>query len=305
MARDLRIGIIGLDSSHTIEFTRRFQAPDCPPDQRVAGVTVTRCMRFETPFQDRAGLDGRQQELEGWGVEVTEDFDTAVAGADAVLIEINDPSLHLEYVRRCAGLGVPLFLDKPLAQDLAAGLEIARIAAEHDLRLCSASSLRFAAGLHDACAALPAPRHVTTFGPINRAAAGSSIVWYGVHAVEMLVRAIGRGASMVSTHRWDEDAVLVVEYADGRTGVVELFAGGGYGGVLRSGPEVVPYTVDHAGIYPALLTKLVPFLAGGASPVPLEDAVEVIAILDAAERSSQAGGAAAMPVRPTPQGPAS
>ena len=305
MARDLRIGIIGLDSSHTVEFTRRFQAPDCPPDQRVAGVTVTRCMRFETPFQDRAGLDGRQQELEGWGVEVTEDFDTAVAGADAVLIEINDPSLHLEYVRRCAGLGVPLFLDKPLAQDLAAGLEIARVAAEHDLRVCSASSLRFAAGLHDACAALPAPRHVTTFGPINRAAAGSSIVWYGVHAVEMLVRAIGRGASMVSTHRWDEDAVLVVEYADGRTGVVELFAGGGYGGVLRSGHDVVPYTVDHAGIYPALLTELVPFLAGGASPVPLEDAVEVIAILDAAERSSQAGGAAAMPVRPTPQGPAS
>ena len=115
MAHDLRIGIIGLDSSHTIEFTRRFQAPDCPPEQRVAGVTVTRCMRFETPFQDRAGLDGRQQELEGWGVEVTEDFDTAVAGADAVLIEINDPGLHLEYVRRCAGLGVPLFLDKPLA----------------------------------------------------------------------------------------------------------------------------------------------------------------------------------------------
>ena len=305
MARDLRIGIIGLDSSHTVEFTRRFQAPDCPPDQRVAGVTVTRCMRFETPFQDRAGLDGRQQELEGWGVEVTEDFDTAVAGADAVLIEINDPNLHLEYVRRCAGLGVPLFLDKPLAQDLAAGLEIARIAAEHDLRVCSASSLRFAAGLQDACAALPAPRHVTTFGPINRAAAGSSIVWYGVHAVEMLVRAIGRGASTVSTHRWGEDAVLVVEYADGRTGVVELFVGGGYGGVLRSGHDVVPYTVDHAGIYPALLNELVPFLAGGASPVPLEDAVEVIAILDAAERSSQAGGAAAMPVRPTPEDPAS
>ncbi|MDD9986614.1 MAG: Gfo/Idh/MocA family oxidoreductase [Spirochaetaceae bacterium] len=304
MAHDLRIGIIGLDSSHTIEFTRRFQAPDCPPEQRVAGVTVTRCMRFETPFQDRAGLDGRQRELEGWGVEVTEDFDTAVAGADAVLIEINDPGLHLQYVRRCAGLGVPLFLDKPLAQDLAAGLEIARLAAEHDLRICSASSLRFAAGLQDACAALPAPRHVTTFGPINRAAAGSSIVWYGVHAVEMLVRAIGRGAITVATHRWGEDAILVVDYADGRTGVVELFVGSGYGGVLRGGKDVVPYTVDQAGIYTAMLSELVPFLAGGASPVPLEDAVEVIAILDAAERSSQAGGAASMPVRPTPESPA-
>ena len=53
-----------------------------------------------------------------------------------------------------------------------------------------------------------------------------------------------------------------------------------------------------------MLTELIRFLAGGAPPGPLEDAVEVIAIMDAAERSSQAGGAAAMPVRPTTEGPA-
>ena len=297
MGQYLRIGIIGLDTSHTVEFARRLQAPDCPPEQRVAGAAVTRCMRFETPFQDRAGLDGRQRELERWGIEVTEDFDAAVAGADALLLEINDPTLHLEYVRRCAGLGIPLFLDKPLAQDLAAGLRIARAAAEHGLRLCSTSSLRFAAGLDEACAAVPAPRHVSTYGTINRAPAGSSLVWYGVHAVEMLVRAIGRGARTVSTHGGGGGAIVVVEYADGRTGVVELAAGSGYGGVLRSGAAAAPYTVEMAGVYSALLNALMPFLAGGPTPVPLEDAVEVIAILDAAERSAQAG-AAAMPVRP-------
>ncbi len=299
MGHDLRIGIIGLDTSHTVEFARRLHpAADCPPEQRVAGVTVTRCMRFETPFQDRAGLDGRQRDLERWGIEVTEDFDAAVAGADALLLEINDPTLHLEYVRRCAGLGVPLFLDKPLAQDLAAGLQIARVAAQRDLRLCSASSLRFAAGLQAACAAAPDPRHVSTYGTINRAPAGSSLVWYGVHAVEMLVRAIGRGAATASTHSCGDGAIIVVEYADGRTGVVELAAGSGYGGVLRSGAAAAPYTVDMAGVYTALLNALLPFLAGGPPPVPLEDAVEVIAILDAAERSAQAGGAAPMPVRP-------
>ena len=303
MGSNLRVGIIGLDTSHTIEFTRRFQAPDCPQEQRVAGATVTRCMRFETPFQDRAGLDARQQQLESWSVDVTEDFDTAVADADALLIEINDPSLHVEYVRRCAGLGMPLFLDKPLAQDLAAGLEITRLAAAHDLQLCSTSSLRYAAALRDACAAVSAPQHVFTYGSINRAAAGSSIVWYGVHAVEMLVRANGRGANTASTHRRGEDAVVVVEYPDGRTGVVELCVGGGYGGVLRSGADAAPFRVEQAGIYTAMLSELMPFLAGGPPPVPLEDAVEVIAILDAAERSSQAGGAAAMPVGPAPEGP--
>lgn len=309
MGQDLRIGIIGLDTSHTVEFARRLHAAaDCPPEQRVAGVAVTRCLRFETPFQDRAGLDGRQRELERWGIEVTEDFDAAVADADALLLEINDPALHLEYVRRCAGLGVPLFLDKPLAQDLDAGLQIARLAAQHGLRLCSTSALRFAAGLQAACAAVPSPRHVSTYGPINRAPAGSSLVWYGVHAVEMLVRAIGRGAATAATHNRSDGAIVVVEYADGRTGVVELAAGSDYGGALRNGAAAAPFTVEMAGVYTALLNALVPFLAGGPPPVPLEDAVEVIAILDAAERSAQAGGAAAIPVRPAaddrPGGPA-
>ena len=297
MAHELRLSVIGLDSSHTVEFTRRFQAPDCPSDQRVAGATVTRCLRFETPFQDEAGLDERQAQLERWGVAVTEDFDTAVADADALLIEINDPSLHVEYVRRCAGLGLPIFLDKPLAQDLAAGLQIAAIAAEHDLSVCSTSSLRFAPGLREACAALPTPQHVSTYGALSKASAGSSLVWYGVHAVEMLVRAAGRGAATASTHTCGDDAIVVVEYPDGRTGVAELCRGGGYGGVLRSGAEAVPYTVDFAGIYSDMLTALLPFLAGGDPPVPLADAVEVIAILDAAERSARAGNAAAMPVR--------
>lgn len=32
------------------------------------------------------------------------------------MMEINDPSLHLEYFKKCADLGKPIFLDKPLKE---------------------------------------------------------------------------------------------------------------------------------------------------------------------------------------------
>ena len=292
--------MVGLDTSHAIEFTRRLQAPDCPADLRVAGARVVSCVRFVTAFQDAAGLDRRQAQLEAWGVTVGTDLDAALHDADAILITINDPALHLEYVRRCAAsnasiaLKRPIFLDKPLAATLAEGREIAAVAAAHAVPLCSASSLRFVPALREACEQVPEPRSAATWGALGRAPAGSSIVWYGVHAVEMLQRALGRGARAVSAHPVSGGAVLVVEYERGATGVVELYEGGGYGGVLRAapgadGPAAAPYVVDMRTGYSDLLREVVPFLAGGPTPVPLADTLEVMAILDAADRASRSG----------------
>ena len=286
--------MVGLDTSHAVEFTRRLQAPGCPADLRVAGARVVSCVRFVTAFQDDAGLDRRQSQLEAWGVAVGTDLEAALHDVDAILIEVNDPALHLEYVRRCATLRKPIFLDKPLAANLAEGREIAAIGAEQEVPLCSASSLRFVPALQEACEQIPEPGSAVTWGALGRAPAGSSIVWYGVHGVEMLQRALGRGARTVSAHPVSGGAVLVVEYEHGATGVVELYEGGGYGGVLRAapggdGPAAAPYVVDMRTGYSDLLRAVVPFLAGAPTPVPLADTLEVMAILDAADRASRSG----------------
>ena len=296
MNAELRLAMVGLDTSHAVEFTRRLQAPDCPPDLRVAGARVVSCVRFVTPFQDAAGLDLRQAQLEAWGVAVGTDLDATLMDVDAILIAINDPALHLEYVRRCAGLKKPIFLDKPLAANLAAGREIAAVAADQGVPLCSASSLRFVPALQRACEQVPSPRSAVTWGALGRAPAGSSIVWYGVHGVEMLQRGLGRGACVVSAHPVSAGAVLVVEYASGATGVVELYEGGGYGGVLRAAPgtdapPALPFVVDMRTGYSDLLRAVVPFLAGGPAPVALADTLEVMAILEAADRACRSGRA--------------
>ena len=38
VSNDLKVAIIGLDTSHSVELLRRMKAPDCPADQRVPGL---------------------------------------------------------------------------------------------------------------------------------------------------------------------------------------------------------------------------------------------------------------------------
>jgi predicted dehydrogenase len=290
MTEDLKVAIIGLDTSHAVEFARRMQAPDCAPEMKVAGMKAVSCLRFATPFMDEAGLDERQKQLEAWGVQVTTDLAEAVADCDALMLEINDPAYHLEYFQKCAGLGKPIFLDKPMADTLESGRAIYDLAQEKGVRVLSCSSLRFAGKLQEACAAVPEPRCVSTFGPLGIAPAGSSIVWYGVHAFEMLQRALGRGAEKVFARRDCAGVVTVIEYGDGRRGVVELTEGAyHYGGCLRGPGGCAPFVVDGRRLYSDQLEVVHRFFQGEAPPLELEDTLEVMALLDAAERSSQSG----------------
>ncbi len=287
---ETRVAIIGLDTSHSVQFAMRAQAPDCPPDQKVDGLRMVTCLRFETPFQNNDGLDQRQKQMEGWGVNVTTSLDEAVADCDAIMLEINDPSLHLQYFESCAGLGKPIFIDKPLADNTANAKAIARLAAEKNVRVWSSSSLRFPKQLADACSAIPEPQNVSTYGPMGVAPAGSSIVWYGVHAFEMLNRAAGRGAQTVHTVGTENGAVCVVRYKSGRQGVVELSTNGSpYGGCLRDKQNAAPFIVDASRLYTDQLRLIAEFFKGSPAPVALEDAVEITAMLDAAERSLQSG----------------
>jgi predicted dehydrogenase len=286
----IRVALIGLDTSHTIEFTRRMQAPDCADDQKVAGLQAVSCLRFPTPFQSEEGLNDRQAMLENWGVKVTTDFDEAVADCDAIMLEINDPAYHQEYFARCAALGKPIFLDKPLANTIATGRAMVEQAQAHNTRFFSASSLRFAPELTDACEAMPAPQFVHAFGPLGDAPAGSSIVWYGVHTFEMLQRALGNGAQSVRVTGDEAGVTAIVSYDGKRRGVVELNNGAYvYGGSLRDAKRAVPFVAGTGRLYSDLLVLIEKFFRTGQAPVATEDTLEIMALLDAAERAAQSG----------------
>ena len=68
MTKTSKVAIIGLDTSHAVEFPKLMQDPAVPAEKRVSELKATRCLRFETPFQNREGLDRRTQYLESIGI---------------------------------------------------------------------------------------------------------------------------------------------------------------------------------------------------------------------------------------------
>ena len=290
----IKVAVIGLDTSHSIEFPRRMQAPDCPKDQRVSGLRAVSCLRFKTPFQDDAGLDKRQAQLEAWGVKVTTDFDEAVEKCDAIMLEINDGSFHLPYFKKVANLGKPVFLDKPLASSLADGRAIVRLAAKHRTLVWSGSSLPFAPELKNAVARVSEVRLGHAFGPLGAAPVGDSLIWYGVHSFEMLLRIMGPGPKTAHAAETSAGITTVIDYGNGRQGVVEAITGAwSYGGRVQGmadgKPAVLPFICECKYLYRDILKEIKRFFEGGRPPVSMETTLEGLAMMAAARKSLESG----------------
>lgn len=287
----MNIGIIGLDTSHSIAFTSLIQGSDTPEEQKINELKIVNCMRFPSAFNAEESQDQRQAQLEGWGVNVTRSFEEAVEGVDGIMLEINDPGLHLEYFEKAVSLGKPIFLDKPLSGTLEDGKKIVQLAKEKNIPTWSSSSLRFTAEITEAVKEVTEPVMCNVYGPMGKAASGSSLVWYGCHSFEMLSTIMGNGAETISSKQDDRGIVSIVTYKDGRRGIVECNVNAGfYGGRVQSADKIKSFNVDASkGLYYNLLVKIRDFFIDGTIPVSLEDTLEIQTIMNTAERSLESG----------------
>src|SRR6266404_4552565 len=139
-AADLRIGIIGTDTSHATEFTKLLNGGT------VKGARVVAAYKGGSPDVEssRTRVDRFADELaQKWGVEFTNDIPALCAKVDAVLIESVDGRAHLAQARPVIAAKKPVFIDKPLASTLDDARQIASLAKAAGVSWFSASSLRW------------------------------------------------------------------------------------------------------------------------------------------------------------------
>ncbi len=284
-----KLACIGLDTSHSVKFTDLMQGSD----KRVDGLKVVSCQRFPSAFQSEPNQNKRQQAMEEMNVRVTRSFDEAVDGVDGILIEINDPALHLEYFAKSVELGLPVFLDKPMADTVENARKIYQLAQDKKIKCWSASSLRFTPEIRNCCTKIPQPLIANTFGPLGKAPAGDSLVWYGVHAFEMLLTIMGTGARSVLAQNGEQGVAAIVNFADGRRGTVDCNSNcSSYGGRAQRGTDADSFIVNFANagdIYQNLITALADFFLKGVVPVSLKTTFEIQALLNAAAQSVASG----------------
>ncbi len=288
MAADLRVGIVGTDTSHVIAFSKILNDPKNPDHQPGARIVAAYKGGSSDLESSRSRVDGYAKELqEKWGVEIVPDIKTLCEKVDAILLESVDGRIHLAQAREIFKHKKPVFIDKPLAATYADALAIAKLAKEYGVPWFSSSSLRWSDGILDAKGAKAVA--VWGPGPID-ASHKMDMTWYGIHAVEMLYAMLGPGCVEV-TRIVSGDDVVVGKWKDGRTGTIHLLRPyGDFGAMVFKEKTVVQGPTKVKVSYAPMLGQIVKFFQTGKSPVPMEETMEIFAFMDAAQKSKDQGG---------------
>ena len=288
----IRVGIIGLDTSHAPAFTKILNDPNSP--DHVPGAEVVAAYKGGSPdiASSRDRRDGFTKTLaEDYGVEIVPDIPTLCSKVDAVLLESVDGRVHLEQVKPVFEAGKRVFIDKPLAASYEDAKEIERLGKKHGVPWWSASSLRYS----------PAVDEVKVEGLTGAISWGPATIekthhldlsWYGIHPVELLYSVMGPGCKRVRRLYTDGADVITGEWSDGRIGVVRTIREGKRSyGVTAFGADAVKTSSNSGANYARLLGDVVEFFRTGEVPVPNAETMEIFSFMDAALRSKQQGGA--------------
>jgi hypothetical protein len=144
-AAELRIGIIGCDTSHAVAFTETLNNESAAG--HIAGGKVVAAVKAGSPDinQSASRIDGFSKTLsDKYGVHFYETVEEMCSNVDAVLLESVDGRPHLEQVKPVLKARKPVFVDKPMAGSLRDVIEIFRLAKKAKVPVFSSSSLRFA-----------------------------------------------------------------------------------------------------------------------------------------------------------------
>jgi predicted dehydrogenase len=189
----MKIGLIGLDSSHVISWLEAAEAGG----RRIewVGAWGEASADMELSYGRIEGYT--QQVRERWGVPVCGSLAEAVAGADAVIVAEVDARRRAEVVEGVLAVrAVPVFVDKPLALGGKVAERILAGARARGVGVMSCSCLRF---VGSAVAGEVRARWGETGGvlhiraPLLLEPTQGRYFWYGIHAVELLYACFGPG----------------------------------------------------------------------------------------------------------------
>jgi len=289
----IRIGIIGLDTSHSPAFTELFNTDEAPfADFEVVAAYPHGSRTIKSSY---SRIPKYTKEVRTMGVEIVESIDALLERVDVVLLETNDGRRHLEQALKVFRAGTPVFVDKPLAASLPAAVALFEAAERHGVPVFSSSSLRY---MHNAQSVrrgeIGRVVGATAYSPATLEKTHPDLYWYGIHGVETLFTAMGTGCETVRRVHTDGTEVVVGTWADGRVGTFRGLRDGerGYGGTAF-GTEGIGPLGPYEGYRP-LVEEIAAFFRTGEAPVSREETLEIYAFMTAADESKRRDGA---PVR--------
>jgi predicted dehydrogenase len=289
-----RVGIIGLDTSHSTAFVEALNVDAPDPEYNGYRIVAAYPWGSRDIQSSTERIPSYTEEVKKHGVEIVDSIADLLKKVDVILLETNDGRPHLEQALTVMKAGKTLFIDKPVAGTLEETIAIYEAARKYKVPVFSASSLRYMKGMQDIAQGRTVGKVLgaDAFSPAPFEPHHPDFFWYGIHGVETLITVMGTGCKEVVRIYTEGTDVVTGVWSDGRIGTFRGTRTGqheygatvfGEKGVARIGP--------YSG-YDALLKEIIKFFETGVSPVSEAETLEIYTFMAAADESRKKGGAA-------------
>ena len=178
----MRLGLVGVDSSHAEDFLRHFNAEHRHNSMRVTALW--------------GGDDKRMTELTQLSAETKamDSLTALLAEVDAVIVGDRHGGLHRAHALAALEAGRPVFVDKPLSNSPDDATAIVEAAEHAGVPLLSGSALRWQAEtrrLKARLAGLDGPIELLAYGTWYPQNEYGGAIFYAIHTIELVQELLG------------------------------------------------------------------------------------------------------------------
>lgn len=287
----IKIGIIGLDTSHATAFTELLNGDSDDKFVKEFEVVAAYPYGSKTIRSSYERIPGYTEELRKLGVEITSSIAELLGKVDCVMLETNDGRIHLDQAMEVFKSGKICYIDKPLGATLGQAIAIYEMTEKYKVPIFSSSALRYS----------PQNQRLRNgeFGKIMGADCYSphkvepthpDFGFYGIHGVETLYTLMGTGCESVSRMSSKDVDVVAGRWKDGRIGTFRGIKEGPaiYGGIAYTSKGAIA-AGGYEG-YKVLLDQILAFFKTGVSPVSREETIEIFTFMKASNMSKERNG---------------
>lgn len=287
----IKIGIIGLDTSHSPEFIKLIN--DANPSAQYAGFQVVAAYPYgsKTIKSSYERIPKYIEEVQKYGVKIVSSITELLKDADCIMLETNDGNLHLEQAAEVLKAGKIVFIDKPIGASLPQAIAVFELAKKYNVPIFSSSALRF----------VPQNQKLNhgeygkilgadCYSPAPGEPSHPDFSWYGIHGVETLFTVMGTGCVAVNRMSSEGTDVVVGLWDDGRIGTFRGRRPGNnlYGGTAFCEKETV--AVGGYQGYGNLLEEILKFFKTRITPVSEKETLEIFTFMEASNESKSQKG---------------
>jgi predicted dehydrogenase len=277
--KQIRIGIIGAENSHTRGYGRMFNIDNKYPGIKVLYVWGE-TEEFARDAVERGGIPNMVKDpLEMMGK------------IDALIVDHRHPKYHLEAALPFVKAGIPTFIDKPFCYRVSEGKAFLELARKLKTPVSSYSTIAHRDTVFDLRSKIPSMgtiHHIVMYGAADIHSKYGGIFFYGVHMVQPLMYIFGDDVERVRVSRHGDKTSANLVFRSGylATLVFVEHVNWGLSVITENGEQKLDFDLtdaDHERPY----SDMAEMFRTGKEPRSHDSILSCVAVLEALEKSVQ------------------